>query len=78
MESSRITIVPGVCGGRPTIRGMRITVANVLELLAGGMSHDEILADFPYLEREDIQACLNFAAQLASYRQVDSNEKIAA
>ncbi|MFH0988489.1 MAG: DUF433 domain-containing protein [bacterium] len=64
---SRITIVPGLCGGRPTIRGMRITVSNVLELLAGGMSEQEILQDFSYLEQADIQACLLFASRLSAY-----------
>jgi uncharacterized protein (DUF433 family) len=62
----RITIIPGVCGGRPTIRGLRVRVVDVLEMLAGGMTGDEILADFPYLEREDIQACLDFAAAQAN------------
>jgi uncharacterized protein (DUF433 family) len=62
----RITIIPGVCGGRPTIRGMRIRVVDVLEMLAGGMSHAEILGDFPYLEQADIQACLDFAAAQAN------------
>jgi uncharacterized protein (DUF433 family) len=57
-----ITIEPGKRGGKPTIRGMRITVQDVLEYLAGGMSEDEILADFPDLTREDIRACLAFAA----------------
>lgn len=66
-KNERITIVPGLCGGKPTIRGMRITVANVLEMLAGGMSKKEILEDFPYLEEADIDACLSFASQLASY-----------
>jgi uncharacterized protein (DUF433 family) len=65
MADSRITIVSGVCGGRPTIRGLRVTVADVLEMLAGGMSTDDILGDFPYLEREDIAACLHFAARQA-------------
>lgn len=65
MPDSRITIVPGLCGGRPTIRGLRVTVADVLELLADGMSADEILADYPYLEREDVVACLRFAAHQA-------------
>lgn len=65
MSDPRITVVPGLCGGRPTIRGLRITVADVLELLAGGMSHDDIVADYPYLEREDIVACLRFAASQA-------------
>ncbi|MBI4318574.1 MAG: DUF433 domain-containing protein [Chloroflexi bacterium] len=58
----RITITPGVRGGKPCIRGTRITVYDVLEYLAGGMSEDEILADFPSLQREDIRACLAFAA----------------
>jgi len=65
----RITIVPGVCGSRPTIRGMRITVADVLELLAGGMTVDEILSDYSYLEKEDIQACLEYAAQAAKHEE---------
>ena len=59
---SRFTIEPGKRGGRPCIRGMRITVTDVLEYLAGGMSEDEILTDFPYLTRDDIRACLAFAA----------------
>ncbi len=57
-----ITIEPGKRGGKPTIRGMRITVQDVLEYLAGGTSEEEILADFPELTREDIRACLAFAA----------------
>ena len=65
MTNERITVVPGLCGGRPTIRGLRMTVADVLSLLADGMTHDEILADVPYLEREDIAACLDFAAKQA-------------
>jgi len=58
----RITIEPGKRGGKPCIRGMRITVYDVLEYLAGGMSEDEVLADFPDLSRDDIRACLAFAA----------------
>lgn len=58
----RITIEPGKRGGKPCIRGLRITVYDVLEYLAGGMSEEQILADFPDLEREDIRACLEFAA----------------
>jgi uncharacterized protein (DUF433 family) len=53
---------PGKRGGKPCIRGLRITVSDVLEYLAGGMTEDEILRDFPYLTREDIRACLAFAA----------------
>ena len=57
-----ITIEPGKRGGKPCIRGLRITVYDVLEYLASGMSEDEILADFPDLRRADIRACLAFAA----------------
>ena len=58
----RITVEPGKRGGKPCIRGMRITVYDVLEYLAGGMSEDEILADFSDLTADDIRACLAFAA----------------
>jgi uncharacterized protein (DUF433 family) len=57
-----ITIEPGKRGGKPCIRGLRITVYDVLEYLASGMSEDEILRDFPDLTRENIRACLAFAA----------------
>ena len=57
-----ITIEPGKRGGKPCIRGMRITVYDVLEYLAAGMTHKEILNDFPYLTDEDILACLGYAA----------------
>jgi uncharacterized protein (DUF433 family) len=60
--SKIITMEPGKRGGKACIRGMRITVSDVLEYLAGGMTEDEILRDFPYLTREDIRACLAFAA----------------
>lgn len=59
----RITLDPDQCGGRPCIRGMRIRVIDILELLAAGQTPDEILADFPYLEREDISASLQYAAR---------------
>lgn len=58
----RITIESGKRGGKPCLRGLRITVYDVLDYLAAGMSEDEILNDFPDLEREDIHACLKFAA----------------
>jgi uncharacterized protein (DUF433 family) len=54
-----ITIEPGKRGGKPCIRGMRITVYDVLEYLASGMTQEEVLADFPYLTQEDILACLS-------------------
>ena len=57
-----ITIEPGKMGGKPCIRKMRITVYDVLDYLASGMTEDEILTDFPDLTREDIRACLAFAA----------------
>ena len=57
-----ITIDPGKRGGRPTIRGMRIAVADVLGWLAAGMTHEEILRDYPELTEEDIRACLAYAA----------------
>ena len=58
----RITIEPGKRSGKPCIRGLRITVSDVLEYLASGMSEDEVLHDFPDLTREDVRACLAFAA----------------
>ena len=58
----RITVTPGVRSGKPCIKGTRITVYDVLEYLAGGMTEAQILADFPDLTAEDIRACLAFAA----------------
>lgn len=60
---ARIVIDPGIRNGKPVIRGTRITVTDILEYLAGGMSEEEILADFPDLTAEDIRAALAFAAQ---------------
>ncbi|PYQ89824.1 MAG: hypothetical protein DMG02_10950 [Acidobacteria bacterium] len=59
----RITVNPEVCGGRPCIRGLRIRVKDVLDLLAAGATREEILADYPYLEPDDITAVLEFAAK---------------
>ena len=61
--SQIITIEPGKRSGKPCIRGMRITVYDVLGYMAAGMSHQEILADFPYLTELDIRACISFAAE---------------
>ncbi len=58
----RITVDPEQCGGRPCIRGMRIRVTDVLDLLANSLTPQEVLAEFPDLEPEDIQACLRFAS----------------
>lgn len=60
---SRITIRADQCHGQPCIRGMRIRVTDILEMLAGGMTHAEILADYPYLEADDITAALAYAAR---------------
>lgn len=68
----RITIDPLVMSGRPTIRKMRFTVVQMLELLAGGMSVDEILEDYPYIERDDIFACLQYAVKATNTRQAMS------
>ncbi len=62
-HDQRITFNPRQCGGRPCIRGMRIRVADILEMLAQGVEVKEILADFPDLEPEDINACLHYAAK---------------
>lgn len=58
----RITIEPGKCGGRPCIRGLRIRVQDILDMLAAGISEEEILHDYPYLERDDIRAAMAYAA----------------
>ncbi len=59
----RITVEPGKRGGRPCVRGMRITVYDVLSYLAAGRTTAELLDDFPYLTAEDVQACLAYAAE---------------
>jgi uncharacterized protein (DUF433 family) len=66
----RITFNPEQCGGRPCIRGMRIRVADILEMLAQDVSVEELLTDFPDLEREDIRACLHYAARRADIARV--------
>ena len=62
-ELHRITVDPEVCGGRPCLRGLRIRVTDVLDLLAAGASREEILEDYPYLEPGDITAVLEYAAR---------------
>ena len=68
--ASRITIDKDVCKGKPTIRRMRFTVAQMLELLAAGMTDTEILNDYPYIEAEDIAACLRYASCAVSNRNL--------
>jgi len=66
-ELHRITIHPDICGGRPCIRGMRIRVSDVLDLLAADVPRDEILRDYPYLEAADITAALEYAARQSDH-----------
>ncbi len=70
MLSERITIDSEVCGGRPCVRGMRITVSQILEMLAGDMTREQILEDFTYLEAADLDACLQYAAHQADHREI--------
>jgi uncharacterized protein (DUF433 family) len=67
-----ITVEPGKRGGKPCVRGLRITVYEVLEYLASGMTQEQILRDFPYLTTEDIQACLAYAADRERHLLVSS------
>jgi uncharacterized protein (DUF433 family) len=68
----RITIDPEVCFGKPTIRHMRYPVELILDLLGAGMTHEEILADYPSLEEKDIQACLVFATKLVRVNSLEA------
>lgn len=63
----RITVEPDKCGGRPCIRGLRIRVTDILGMLAEGVSSDDILRDFPYVEPDDIKAALTYAARQADH-----------
>ena len=66
-RSDRITVNSEMCGGRPCIRGMRIRVKDILELFASGVSEEQILKDYPYLESEDIRAALDYAASQSDH-----------
>jgi uncharacterized protein (DUF433 family) len=68
--SKRITINSGVCHGKPTIRGLRYPVESILELLASGMTIEELLSDYPDLEKEDFLACLEYASKLAQVKSI--------
>jgi len=63
----RITVNPEICGGRPCIRGLRVRVKDILDMLAGGATRAEILSDYPYLEDEDITAALEYAARATDH-----------
>jgi uncharacterized protein (DUF433 family) len=69
--TERITIDPGICHGKPTIRGLRYPVEMILELLSSGMTIEEILADYEDLEREDILAALAFATRLSRIKRIE-------
>ncbi|MEJ0046424.1 MAG: DUF433 domain-containing protein [Rhodospirillales bacterium] len=66
-ETHRITVDPGQCGGRPCLRGLRIRVKDVLDLLAAGATREEILEDYPWLESADITAALEYAARQSDH-----------
>ncbi|MBT2245360.1 DUF433 domain-containing protein [Sphingobium sp. BHU LFT2] len=63
----RIAVDPAICGGRPIVAGTRMRVSDILEMLAGGASVDEIVADFPYLSEDDVRAALAYAAAMADH-----------
>lgn len=67
---NRITISPEICHGKPTIRGLRYPVEVMLELMASGMTSEEILTDFPDLQKEDLLACLEYAAKLIQVKSI--------
>ena len=67
----RITVDPKVFGGRPCIRGLRFPVSKILDLIASGMTTEEVLADYPYLEAEDIRQSLKYAAWVVQEEQVE-------
>jgi uncharacterized protein (DUF433 family) len=70
IDSPRIVIDAQVCHGSPCIRGLRYPVTTILELLASGMSHQEILADYEDLEEDDIRACLQYAARISDVKSL--------
>ena len=74
---NRITIDKNVCKGRPSIRGMRFTVSQMLELVASGMTFDEILNEYHYLEADDIAACLHYASCVMNNRNMLLIEEVA-
>jgi uncharacterized protein (DUF433 family) len=69
----RITIIPGLMGGKPTIRGMRFKVSDVLDYLSSGMTAEELLEDFPYLKKDDINVALFYAAKKLNHPVISVN-----
>ncbi|MDR3696262.1 DUF433 domain-containing protein [Mucilaginibacter sp.] len=77
-QLNRITVIPGLCNGKPTIRGKRLTVHTLLSHLAAGETETEIFESFPFLEKEDITAALEYAAMMADHINIPlSNQKVA-
>jgi uncharacterized protein (DUF433 family) len=74
---NRITIDKNICNGKPSIRGMRFTVSQMLELVAAGMTSEEIVNDYPYIEADDIVACLQYASCVMNNRNMLLLEKVA-
>jgi uncharacterized protein (DUF433 family) len=72
MAKQRIVIDPAVCGGRPIVAGTRMRVSDVLDALAAGAGFDELLADFPYLSRDDVLACLAYGARAVDHKVVQA------
>lgn len=75
---SRITISSNICHGKPTIRGLRYPVENMLELMASGMTIEELLEDYPDLEKDDFLACLAYAAKLSQVKSISKVLQVAA
>jgi uncharacterized protein (DUF433 family) len=73
-EFERITHDPGLMGGKPTIRGMRVTVGTIVGLIGSGRTVDQVLADYPYLEREDILQALRYAAWRSEERELNLSD----
>jgi uncharacterized protein (DUF433 family) len=71
----RITVDPAICGGRPCIRGLRVRVKDILDMLAGGSSRAEILRDYPYLQDDDITAALEFASRATDHPVLAASEQ---
>ena len=72
--TDRITTSPEICGGRPCIRGMRVRVRDVLDMLAAGLTTDQVLEELPYLEADDVRAALAYAARRLDHPVVDAAE----
>ena len=76
-QLDRIRVIPGLCNGKPTIRGLRLTVHTLLGHLAAGETQEEILEEFPFLEKEDITAALEYSSIMADHIIIPLNTKVA-